>query len=108
MRISTRAYVASVCATALVLSAGVAAWGPAAQPGTRNAVLLLAALAVIAEALTFLLPHAASGSIAYIPYLASVLIAPDWTTAAAVVAVRIGTESVQRRPVDKQLFNVAQ
>jgi putative nucleotidyltransferase with HDIG domain len=108
MKLTTRAYVAIVCVIAALLMAAVIATSGAVDTATRNGVALLAVLAVVAEALGFLLPNAASGSIAYIPYLACVLIAPNWATLAAVVVVRIGTEALQHRPNEKRVFNVAQ
>src|SRR5215204_6522742 len=108
MKLTTRAYVGIVCLVATGLTATVAATSGPVDVATRNGVALLAVLAVMAEALGFLLPNAASGSIAYIPYLASVLIAPNWSTLAAVALVRAGTEVFQRRPLEKRVFNIAQ
>ena len=108
MKLTTRTYVAIVCVIAAILMAAVIATSGAVDAATRNGVALLAVLAVVAEALGFLLPNAASGSIAYIPYLASVLIAPNWATLLAVIIVRVGTELLQHRPSEKRIFNVAQ
>ncbi|HYD54631.1 MAG TPA: HD-GYP domain-containing protein, partial [Gemmatimonadaceae bacterium] len=71
-------------------------------------MLLLAVLAMAAEALAFLMPHAARGSVAYIAYLASVLIAPGAHSVAAVLLVKAAVEVLQRREWSKRLFNVAQ
>ena len=108
MKLTTRTYVAIVCVFAAILMAAVIATSGSVDAATRNGVALLAVLAVVAEALGFLLPNAASGSIAYIPYLASVLIAPNWATLLAVIIVRVGTELLQHRPNEKRIFNVAQ
>jgi hypothetical protein len=108
MKLTTRTYVATVCIVAAALAVAIVVTSEPVNLATRNGVALLAVLAVMAEALGFLLPNAASGSIAYIPYLASVLIAPNWLTLAAVAVVRIGTEAFQERPIEKRVFNVAQ
>lgn len=81
------------------------------QPLTRDglvAIPLLAALGVLAEMLAFLLPNAATGSMAFVPYLAGVLVAPHWGMLAAVAAVTSSVQVAQRRPLTKAVFNVAQ
>jgi putative nucleotidyltransferase with HDIG domain len=72
------------------------------------ALVLLGALALVAELLSFLLPHGARGSIAFIPYLASALIAPHWYAVLMIVLVSTVTQIVNRSRLDRGLFNVAQ
>ena len=71
-------------------------------------VLLLAGLAVTGEVLGYLLPHAARGSIAIVPYLSMVVLVPSWFGVVAALCVKAVTEAVARVPVHKLVFNVAQ
>jgi len=72
------------------------------------AVVMLCMLALIAEALALLMPNSVAGSIAFIPYLATALIVPNWIALVGVVAVRVVTELASRRSAGAPLFNVAQ
>src|SRR5688572_10963848 len=93
MNTQTRIYVLLVAIGAAAI--GVALYARAPEPSAEQltAVLLLAGLAVVAEMLVFLLPRA-KGSIAFIPYLAAVLIVPGWLAVAAVVAVKTAMETL--------------
>jgi putative nucleotidyltransferase with HDIG domain len=81
---------------------------PRASAGETSAVLLLCALAVVAEVLTFLLPNSAHGSIGFIAYLAAVLISPSITTIGFATALKLLVEIAQRRDSLKKSFNIAQ
>src|SRR5689334_16415451 len=72
------------------------------------AVLLLAALAILAEVLCFLLPRATRGSIAIVPYLAMAILVPNWLAIVAILTVKTITETANRSAFHKALFNVAQ
>ena len=58
--------------------------------------------------LAFLLPHGARGSIAFIPYLASALVAPHWVSVAAIVMVALIVQISHRTRAEALIFNVAQ
>lgn len=95
------------------LLAGVAMWlvhavQPVVSTNEITAVAVLAALALIAETLTFVLPRSAQGSIAFIPYLAAVMVVPAWPTLAAAAAVKFAVETLSGREALKKWFNVAQ
>lgn len=105
---STRTYVAFICAFAIVGAVGVYAMQPMTYAHEVSAVIVLAALAAVAELLAFALPRSSHGSIAFIPYLAAVMIAPSWSTIVAAAAARCLTEVVKRRDNLKRAFNVAQ
>ncbi len=108
MNPKTRLYVYLICVASVALGAALYRHSSEIAPETLTAVLLLAGLAIIAEMLAFLLPGAARGSIAFIPYLAAVLIAPNWVTVVAVAIVKGTMEAVLRIEALKGLFNVAQ
>jgi HD-GYP domain-containing protein (c-di-GMP phosphodiesterase class II) len=101
-------FVAIVCASAV--AAALVLVG--AEPGTVwkqiYAALLLVALGVGAEMISYEHVKGASGSISLIPFAAAALCAPSWP---AVAAIAIGSATVQvlcKRHWVKGLFNVAQ
>ena len=81
---------------------------PALPTDGVSALVLLAVLALLAELLSFLLPHNARGSIAFVPYLASVLIVPHWYSIIAIVVVAGLTQIATKSHFDRGVFNVAQ
>lgn len=101
-------YVTLVWLGALTLGATLFLARPRAAEGELGAVLVLAGLAVVAEMMAVLLPRSAQGSVAFIPYIAAVLVAPNWGTVAACAAVKLLTELLSRRQFVKLSFNVAQ
>ena len=108
MGIRVNLYVAGVCTLAAALIAAVSGVDSAFSPSSVSSVAVLAVLAIAAEALTFLMPHATRGSVAYIAYLAGVLIAPGTASVVAVMLVKTAVEILQRKDWSKRLFNVAQ
>lgn len=108
MRKATVLYVVSV-----VLFAGVAVGvlyriAPTLPEGSAVAVSLLAVLAILAEVLSFLLPRAARGSIAIVPYLAMAILIPHWVAIIAVVTVKTIVGVATRKLVHKAIFNAGQ
>jgi putative nucleotidyltransferase with HDIG domain len=73
-----------------------------------NATLLLAALAILAEVLAFLLPRSTRGSLAFIAYQAMVILVPNWCAVAAVLLVKSLMQARVRAAWYKAMFNVAQ
>jgi putative nucleotidyltransferase with HDIG domain len=73
-----------------------------------TAIAVLAALALVAELLSFLLPQGIVGSIASMPMLAALLISPSWQTVAAVAVVKAVVESFRRAEFHKAIFNISQ
>jgi HD-GYP domain-containing protein (c-di-GMP phosphodiesterase class II) len=78
---------------------------PSVTTALVNAAVLLSALALIAEAMTIVLSRSLGGSIAFIPYLAAVIVAPSWIALVGVSAVRLLVDR-KREPI-KALFNVS-
>jgi hypothetical protein len=108
MRLRIEHYVACVCALALLALLTVYAYRPDTSYGHLNATLWLSGLGVLAHMLMFALPSGGGGSIAFIPFLALVLVAPHWTSVVSVGLAYVIAEILSRRPVIKALFNVAQ
>jgi putative nucleotidyltransferase with HDIG domain len=69
--------------------------------------LILCALAITAELLSFLLPRAATGSIGFIPYFAAAVVVPSWPSVACVIAVKTVGELWTRRTPIKAVLNVS-
>jgi hypothetical protein len=108
MRVRVELYVALVVALAIGCGILVYAVDPAVTDGSLTAIVLLAILAVVAEALVFLLPLSATSSLAFIPYFATVFVAPTWLALIVISGVRILADTVARRDTIKKIFNAAQ
>lgn len=95
---------------AIAVLFGIAVWleSPSMPSDGVRALLTLGALAIVAEMLAFLLPHGARGSIAFIPYLASVLVVPHWTALLVIATIAGGTLLSRHVRPEEWLFNVAQ
>jgi putative nucleotidyltransferase with HDIG domain len=101
-------YVASICALALcggIVLYGVAPGVPSDQVST---LATLACLALTAELLQFVLPRGARGSIAFIPYITTVLLVPSFSALVTVAVVKAIAEFAGKRERVRQVFNVAQ
>jgi hypothetical protein len=103
-----RLYVGLVCIAALAAAIALRAHQPAIGGDAITAIAVLSGLAIVAELLGFLLPWGARGSVAHIPYLAAVLVAPNWITVAAACAVKAITERLGTVAPVKAAFNVGQ
>jgi putative nucleotidyltransferase with HDIG domain len=108
MRVRIEFYVAFVVAAAIGCGLLVYVQDPSVPEGSLAAIALLGGLAVIAEALVFLLPISATGSIAFIPYFATILVAPTWLALVVIAGLRLIADTVARRDAIKTLFNAAQ
>src|SRR5258705_12851248 len=86
----TKTYAQLVCLSALLVGALVWRLIPPGAASHSGALWTLAALALTAELLAYLMPREATASIAFIPYIATVLLVPD---ASALVAI-VGTSVV--------------
>ena len=104
----SRAYVVLCTIAAALAAAALYFAAPAIPTGGMQPVLLLCALALIAEALAVWHPNSVIGSIGFIPYLAAVLIVPNWIALAGAICVRGAIELISRRAPWKGLFNVSQ
>jgi putative nucleotidyltransferase with HDIG domain len=107
MRNKTRVYVACVGIAAAVWAVITYREAPGFRPGLLSDALLLCSLAITAEFLSYLLPKAATGSIAFIPYFAAAIVAPNWTSVLGVVLVKAGVEIWRRKPAIKAVLNVS-
>jgi len=102
----TTPFVIAIAITALAVAFLLPS--PQAEVAERNAILLLFALALLAELLEFALPKGASASTSSMPVLAAVLVSPSWETVLATTIVKVCVESIRRRELVKAVFNIAQ
>lgn len=93
---------------AAVVAAALYLRTPETSAQALAAVALLSGLAIAADLLAFTLPRAARGSVAFIPYLAAVLIAPGWLAVVAAVPVKAIAERLSGIPTIKAVFNTGQ
>lgn len=100
-------YRALVVGAALISAAALYLRSETVSRGDLFAIVLLSALAVVAELLAFVMPNSARGSIAFIPYLAAALIVPTWGTVAGVAVVKAIVETVRRSRAGTAVMNIA-
>lgn len=101
-------YVSVIAAAAAALSTFVYVQWPQVRADSYQASLSFALLGVLFQLVAHRRSKSAVGSIAFLPFLAIVILSPDWTALVAVgVAVVIGEFSARRTPI-KATFNVAQ
>ena len=107
MRISVKSHVLLIATLALVASLAVVAIGPQLPAAAFGDVLLLCALAIAGEVLSFVLPYNATGAIGYIPFFAAAILVPGWPTLIGVAIVRIVMELRVSRENIKRALNIA-
>jgi putative nucleotidyltransferase with HDIG domain len=109
MNRGTKSYVFLVVvlgAAAVLLVYGLA---PIATPALVRAALCFATLSALCELLAYEKPgRQETGSIAFLPLLAAVVVAPSWVSVIALGLANAVVQVVQRRVLFKSVFNVAQ
>lgn len=108
MRLNVNRYVSILAVLAVGQFVALYSLHPEVDTRHVSALILLGALAIVAESLSFFLSAAAKGSIAFIPYLASILVVPSWTAVAVAVGIKLCVEVSRRAEPIKALFNVSQ
>lgn len=101
-------YVVGVCSVAATLVTALYVSDPAVDSAHLVPIGVLCALALLAELLAFLLPQSARGSLAYIPYLAAILLSPSWVTCVAVLGIKLIAELPRGLEPVKTIFNIGQ
>ncbi len=108
MRVRVESYVYATVAAASAGVVAVYALEPATTPAGLAAIGLMAVLAMVAEALAVSQPLSSTGSIAFIPYFATVLVAPTWASLVVIAAIRALADLMAKKDILKTLFNSAQ
>jgi HD-GYP domain-containing protein (c-di-GMP phosphodiesterase class II) len=101
-------YVAIVSAAALGTVAALYLSEPALNAAFARAALTFGLISVLANVLTHKTSGDATGSLSFIPVLASAAIAPHWLTAVVVAVAALAAQLLARRGAVKSIFNVAQ
>jgi len=101
-------YVALVFAAAVGTVAALYLRDPSFNPAFAQAALTFGLISVLANILTHKTSGDATGSLSFIPVLASAAIAPHWLTAIVVAAAALAAQALARRGALKSVFNVAQ
>ena len=108
MRIRIQHYVAINCLLALLSVIALYAYRPEMSYAHVSGALWLSGLGILAQMMLFSLPQGAGGTIAFIPFLALLLVAPHWTSVVSVGLAYVVAEALSQRPLIKGVFNVAQ
>lgn len=101
-------YILFIAAVAAVSGVVLFAMAPAVSSAELRALGLLSVLGLVAETLALALPNSARGSLAFIPYLASAVIAPNWAALVAVAGVKTLVEGTRRIDLRIAIFNIVQ
>lgn len=102
------AFILTVGVAAIVVEVVLAALDPHVSASDTAPILFLVALGLAADLLAYRLPRQADASVAFIPYVAAALIAPTWTTAVAVAAAKLLSETIRKKSPIKISFNALQ
>lgn len=103
-----RTYVASICALAVCGGYVLFRTAPRIPADGMGTLATLAFLALTAELLAFVLPRGARGSIAFIPYIATVLLVPSFAALVTIAVSKAIAEFAGKRERVRQIFNVGQ
>ena len=107
MRLTTRAYVATVAIVAILWGVLNFLRAPIVADSTVSDVFLLGLLAITGEILCYLLPRSATGSVGFVPFFAAALVVPAWPSVVGVVLVKATAEVLAHKPPIKTILNVA-
>lgn len=109
MQSRIRIYVGALVLIALIASAFVYRMEMDVTLALFRAAAVYAVLSAVCEMMAYKKAGGSeSGSIAFLPTLASVIVAPNWITVAAVTMATIVVQIARRRIFIKAVFNVAQ
>ncbi|MEO7040640.1 MAG: HD-GYP domain-containing protein [Gemmatimonadaceae bacterium] len=100
-----------ILTTALLAGAALAllVWiAPHVDASHFRAVATLSVIALGTHIMGHTLARHTSGSVSFVPFLASAAIAPDWSTAVGVLLVNVIVQMVRRRPWERGVFNICQ
>jgi HD-GYP domain-containing protein (c-di-GMP phosphodiesterase class II) len=108
MQRTIRVYVAGITAIACIASAAVLVHGLNYTRPELVAAVCFATFGILASLLSYRPVQDRSGSIAFLPFLASIVLVPNWLSVAGAVVALLLTELISRRAPIKALFNTMQ
>jgi hypothetical protein len=104
-----RIYVGSLAVLAVLVFVWVYSLNPTLDAASLRAALWFGALSALSGLLAYKkAARRETGSIAFLPMLASVIVAPSWPTIAAVGVATIIVEVASKRALIKAIFNLSQ
>src|SRR3954463_777895 len=107
MKRATKVYLGTLV-TAAVLVVGIMYWvNPSYDGKELKALAFLAIVAIASEMMSFALAREGRGTIAYIPYFASVILVPSWLAVVCVALIKLLMELLSRIDLRKAIFNSA-
>jgi putative nucleotidyltransferase with HDIG domain len=107
MKRATKLYVGLILAVA-TLVVGTMYWvSPSYDSQEIKALAFLAVVAIVSEMMSFSLVREGRGSIAYIPYFASIVLVPSWLAVVCVALIKLLMELLSRIDLRKAVFNSA-
>src|SRR4051812_50154787 len=83
MKTGTKLYIAFVFVAALAAALAMYLLDPTFDSGQIEALAFFSVVAIVSEMLAFTLARETRGSVAFIPYFASVILVPNWTAVVA-------------------------
>lgn len=101
-------YVISVLVAAISVVASLYVVAPPFELGMAAGALAFSILGLLAQKLAHSANAQSSGSIAFLPFLAGVMLFPSWVTVSLVAGAMAIGELTQRKAWIKRIFNVAQ
>lgn len=108
MHSSIGRYVALVCIAALGASFVLVVTEPNFNPEFARAALTFGVISVLTQLLSYRTGGSSTGSVSFIPVLASAAIAPHWVSVVAVLASSLAGQIVAKRNLLRTIFNPAQ
>ena len=103
-----KVYVSIIAVASVALAALVYSLAPEIRPDHLQAASSFAVLGVLFQLVTYRKSKGAIGSIAFLPFLAAIVLSPNWAALAAVGVATVICEVFARRALIKGVFNVAQ
>jgi putative nucleotidyltransferase with HDIG domain len=101
-------YVALVCLAAAGAATALVLQNPEFDPSFARAAASFGLISILAHLLSHKMTKETTGSLSFIPVLASAAVAPHWTTVAAVGISAVVEQLVVKRAPVKVIFNTAQ
>jgi HD-GYP domain-containing protein (c-di-GMP phosphodiesterase class II) len=108
MKLGIKQYVALVTLAALASAVALFFRDPIFNGDFARAALTFGLISTLAEALRYRTGSESSGSLSFIPILASAAIAPSWLTVVAVALASLAAQLLARKQFLKLVFNCAQ
>jgi putative nucleotidyltransferase with HDIG domain len=108
MAIKVRAFVSAVVTGAVIGLVVLIAAGDPNALRSAEAALCFACLGIFAQFLTYNLDAKRLSTIVFIPFLATIFLAPTWVSLVAITGVALVGTIIKKRSTLKSVFNVAQ